>query len=86
MQSKTKKKWKDGFLYAEIDREECEVRWYFVVNGEVENAGSMLVELYGDDTWLAYWETYLPTRIPKVLRDVLLGMFRKIGMLEDDEV
>ena len=76
-------------IVVTIDRNDCVVDWYLVDKfNEVQDHGCVQIELYADDTWLAYWETVLGTlqrkRFEK-FKSYLLKLFRKIGMREDEE-
>ena len=87
MKTKASMKHGNDRLVACIDMEVCEVHWYLVDSDkEVQSDGRFDIELYADDTWLAYWETQAPLpRIPKPLREPLYKLFKRIGMREDEE-
>ena len=80
----TTKKYKEGKLVVELNRETCHVDWAYLIQNEPVNSGFFDIELYLDNTWLIYEETIGPTRIPSKLREPLYQMFHKIGLRNDD--
>jgi len=85
MKSTASKKYKDGRIVVEVDRDGCSVRWFFVVGREPQNYGGMDIELYVDDTWLPYEETYGPARwMPKAMEPIIYELFRKCGMRNEE--
>lgn len=77
----------EGRLVVDLNVDECIVSWaHLDSNKEPQDYGHVDIELYLDNTWLAYWETHgpLPT-IPKKLKPNLIKLFKKIGMRDDDK-
>ena len=76
----------DGQLVVNLNIDECTVDWTFLSKNEPVNYGSVEMELYNDNTWLAYWETHNPMpRIPNKLKSKLEKLFKKIGMRDDED-
>lgn len=77
----------DGRLVVDLNVDECTVDWAFLLQADPQDYGHVDVELYSDNTWLAYWETHRPMpTLPKKLKPDLIKLFKKIGMRDDEEI
>ncbi len=85
MKKHAKAKYGKGYIVVEVDLEECEVHWAYIVNQEVVNEGGMEIEAYIDNSWLPYEETHHPLKwMPQSLEPIIYKLFKKLGMRDEE--
>ena len=71
-------------ITVEVDYEEGTMKWWLTdKDNEVQNNGFMDIEVYKDNSWLPYEETYGPTRwMPRSLEPIIIKLCKKLGLKE----
>lgn len=69
-------------LTVEVDLEEGTMKWWLTdKDNEVQNNGEMDIEVYNDNSWLPYEETYRPAKwMPRSLEPKIFSLCYCLGL------